>query len=107
MLSGYLHQHARPVRVGGPEKRNGSNAVTALWADRTRSPDAVPGSGIGPDVEVRWIVALDKVFTNVVAKGSTTASAASDHTVKALVSAVLQLGTRPNAVMPSMPGPPS
>ncbi|CAL9607474.1 Phospholipase D [Streptomyces sp. enrichment culture] len=54
-----------------------------LWTRVTPTPEAVPGSGLGPDVEVRWTVALDKAFTNVVAKGSVTATAASDHTVKA------------------------
>ncbi|MFD6310927.1 alkaline phosphatase D family protein [Streptomyces nigra] len=54
-----------------------------LWTRVTPTPAAVPGSGIGPDVEVSWTVALDKAFMNVVAKGSTTATAASDHTVKA------------------------
>lgn len=54
-----------------------------LWTRVTPTPEAVPGSGLGPDVEVSWTVALDKAFMNVVAKGSTTASAASDHTVKA------------------------
>ncbi|MEU0024063.1 alkaline phosphatase D family protein [Streptomyces sp. NPDC006335] len=54
-----------------------------LWTRVTPTPEAVPGSGLGPDTEVGWIVARDKAFTNVVAKGSVTATAASDHTVKA------------------------
>ncbi|GAA2551729.1 alkaline phosphatase D family protein [Streptomyces levis] len=54
-----------------------------LWTRVTPVPEAIPGSGIGPDTEVSWTVARDKAFTNVVAKGSTTATAASDHTVKA------------------------
>ncbi|MFE0809711.1 alkaline phosphatase D family protein [Streptomyces sp. NPDC058794] len=54
-----------------------------LWTRVTPTPEAVPGSGTGPDTEVDWIVARDKDFTNVVAKGSVTATAASDHTVKA------------------------
>ncbi|MFF4149733.1 alkaline phosphatase D family protein [Streptomyces sp. NPDC001651] len=54
-----------------------------LWTRVTPTPDALPGSGVGPDITVSWTVALDKGFTNVVAKGSTTATAASDHTVKA------------------------
>ncbi|GGZ31382.1 alkaline phosphatase D family protein [Streptomyces poonensis] len=54
-----------------------------LWTRVTPAPEATPGSGLGPDTEVSWTVALDKAFTHVVAKGSTTASAASDHTVKA------------------------
>ncbi|MDH6519704.1 alkaline phosphatase D [Streptomyces sp. SAI-135] len=54
-----------------------------LWTRVTPTAEAVPGSGLGPDTEVGWVVAEDKAFTNVVAKGSVTATAASDHTVKA------------------------
>jgi alkaline phosphatase D len=54
-----------------------------LWTRVTPVPEAIPGSGLGPDTEVSWIVARDKAFSTVVAKGSTTATAASDHTVKA------------------------
>ncbi|MGW0205025.1 alkaline phosphatase D family protein [Streptomyces sp. NPDC003233] len=54
-----------------------------LWTRVTPTPDAVPGSGVGPDTEVSWVVARDKAFTGIVAKGSVTATAASDHTVKA------------------------
>lgn len=54
-----------------------------LWTRVTPVPEAIPGSGAGPDTEVSWVVARDKAFSNVVAKGSTTATAASDHTVKA------------------------
>ncbi|MFG5719787.1 alkaline phosphatase D family protein [Streptomyces murinus] len=54
-----------------------------LWTRITPAPDATPGSGIGPDTVVSWVVATDKALTQVVSKGSTTATAASDHTVKA------------------------
>ncbi|MFF4860695.1 alkaline phosphatase D family protein [Streptomyces sp. NPDC001231] len=54
-----------------------------LWTRVTPTPEAAPGSGLGPDTEVRWAVAGDRGFTDVVAEGSTTATAASDHTVKA------------------------
>ncbi|WP_055526687.1 alkaline phosphatase D family protein [Streptomyces graminilatus] len=54
-----------------------------LWTRVTPTAEAAPGSGLGPDTEVSWTVARDKAFTNIVAKGSTTATAASDHTVKA------------------------
>ncbi|MFI7017615.1 alkaline phosphatase D family protein [Streptomyces sp. NPDC050164] len=54
-----------------------------LWTRVTPAPEAIPGSGLGPDTEVSWIIARDKAFGSVVAKGSTTATAASDHTVKA------------------------
>jgi alkaline phosphatase D len=54
-----------------------------LWTRVTPTPEAIPGSGLGPDVEVDWVVARDRAFTSVVARGSTVATAASDHTVKA------------------------
>ncbi|RZU37964.1 alkaline phosphatase D [Streptomyces sp. BK022] len=63
-----------------------------LWTRVTPVPEALPGSGIGPDTEVGWAVARDKAFTDVVATGSTTASAATDHTVKADIRG-LQPGT--------------
>ncbi|MFF8410502.1 alkaline phosphatase D family protein [Streptomyces omiyaensis] len=54
-----------------------------LWTRVTPSPEAVPGSGLGADVRVDWEVAEDRSFARVVAAGSATAGAASDHTVKA------------------------
>ncbi|MFI1099890.1 alkaline phosphatase D family protein [Streptomyces melanogenes] len=54
-----------------------------LWTRVTPAPDAVPGSGKGPDTEVSWEIAEDKAFSRIVAQGRTTATAASDHTVKA------------------------
>ncbi|MFF8806945.1 alkaline phosphatase D family protein [Streptomyces omiyaensis] len=54
-----------------------------LWTRVTPSPEAVPGSGLGADVRVDWEVAEDRSFARVVAAGSATTGAASDHTVKA------------------------
>ncbi|MFF9295264.1 alkaline phosphatase D family protein [Streptomyces althioticus] len=54
-----------------------------LWTRVTPTPDALPGSGAGPGTEVRWTVARDRTFTDVVAQGTVLATAASDHTVKA------------------------
>ncbi|MFG2309486.1 alkaline phosphatase D family protein [Streptomyces sp. NPDC048566] len=54
-----------------------------LWTRVTPEPRAIPGSGLGADTEVSWTVAADRAFTTIVAQGSTTATAASDHTVKA------------------------
>ena len=53
-----------------------------LWTRVTPTPEATPGSGKGPKVSVRWQVAKDRRFTDIVAKGSFTTSAARDHTVK-------------------------
>ncbi|ARZ70579.1 alkaline phosphatase D family protein [Streptomyces sp. HU2014] len=54
-----------------------------LWTRVTPTPDAVPGSGLGPATEVTWEVAEDEAFGKVVARGTATATAAADHTVKA------------------------
>ncbi|MFI6941001.1 alkaline phosphatase D family protein [Streptomyces sp. NPDC050418] len=54
-----------------------------LWTRVTPVPDAIPGSGKGPDTEVRWELAEDKSFARVAAQGTVTAKAAADHTVKA------------------------
>ncbi|OKK19187.1 alkaline phosphatase [Streptomyces sp. CB00455] len=53
-----------------------------LWTRVTPTAGAVPGSGLGPAVQVGWEVASDKAFSTVVAAGTVTASAAADHTVK-------------------------
>ncbi|MFF4369333.1 alkaline phosphatase D family protein [Streptomyces sp. NPDC001594] len=53
-----------------------------LWTRVTPAPEAVPGSGLGPAVQVGWEVAADKAFSRTVARGTVTASAATDHTVK-------------------------
>ncbi|MDX6763863.1 MULTISPECIES: alkaline phosphatase D family protein [Streptomyces] len=53
-----------------------------LWTRVTPSPEAVPGSGLGPAVQVDWEVASDQAFSRIVAGGTVTASAATDHTVK-------------------------
>jgi len=54
-----------------------------LWTRVTPAPEAVPGSGLGPDTEVVWQLAADRAFTTVVATGTVTTTAATDHTVKA------------------------
>ncbi|WP_435609015.1 alkaline phosphatase D family protein [Streptomyces sp. C10-9-1] len=53
-----------------------------LWTRVTPGPDAVPGSGRGADTAVAWEVAEDRGFTRIAARGSLTARAAFDHTVK-------------------------
>ncbi|MGO4462822.1 alkaline phosphatase [Streptomyces sp. M-16] len=54
-----------------------------LWTRVTPTAESVPGSGLGPDTAVGWEVAEDKAFSRIVASGSVTARAATDHTVKA------------------------
>ncbi|TDW31138.1 alkaline phosphatase D family protein [Cryobacterium psychrophilum] len=53
-----------------------------LWTRVTPTTEAVPGSGIGPDVTVRWEVAEDSGFLRMAARGSVRTGSARDHTVK-------------------------
>lgn len=81
-----MSQWNEAVAAGGPFLHGVAsgdplpNAVI-LWTRVTPSAAAAPGSGVGPDVEVEWEVATDAGFGTVVASGSTTATAGSDHTV--------------------------
>lgn len=52
-----------------------------LWTRVTPSAEAVPGSELGPDVKLRWEIAEDAKFENVVRSGEAIATAAQDHTV--------------------------
>ncbi|MFF5611939.1 alkaline phosphatase D family protein [Streptomyces albidoflavus] len=54
-----------------------------LWTRVTPTEEAQPGSGAGPDTEVGWEIAADAAFSSVVARGTVTARAATDHTVRA------------------------
>jgi alkaline phosphatase D len=63
-----------------------------LWTRITPSPEAQPGSGMGPEVSVGWEVAADAEFKKVVARGTAKTSPARDHTVK-VIAARLSPGT--------------
>lgn len=51
-----------------------------LWTRVTPSRDALPGSGLGEDVELEWQIDTSENFSNP-RTGTITASASSDHTV--------------------------
>jgi alkaline phosphatase D len=53
-----------------------------LWTRVTPTPQATPGSGVGPDAAVAWEVAADAGFRRVVRRGSARTGAARDHTLK-------------------------
>ncbi|MFG2191126.1 alkaline phosphatase D family protein [Streptomyces sp. NPDC048639] len=74
--------NAAPVFLHGVASGDPLPDGVLLWTRVTPTPEAMPGSGQGPEVTVGWQIAEDKSFTKVVAKGSTSARAASDHTVK-------------------------
>lgn len=52
-----------------------------LWTRVTPDRDALPGSGLGADTQVKWEIALDDSFKAVVGSGEVATTAASDHTV--------------------------
>ncbi|EWC61356.1 secreted alkaline phosphatase [Actinokineospora spheciospongiae] len=56
-----------------------------IWTRVTPTPEAAPGSGAGPEVDVRWEVATDAAFASVVRSGSARTGPAADHTVKVAV----------------------
>lgn len=58
------------------------DAAVIIWTRLTPTPDSLPGSGVGPVVDVAWEVAVDPDFVAIVARGTTEAAPASDHTVK-------------------------
>lgn len=53
-----------------------------LWTRVTPRPEDVPGSGTGPDVSVRWEVATDPRFEEIVRSGTVRTGPGRDHTVK-------------------------
>ncbi len=53
-----------------------------LWTRVTPTPESLPGSGAGPTVEVRWDVARDSAFRQIVRSGAATTGPDRDHTVK-------------------------
>ncbi|HEU4513734.1 MAG TPA: alkaline phosphatase D family protein [Nocardioidaceae bacterium] len=53
-----------------------------LWTRVTPTPEASPGSGKGPRASVRWQVATDRRFTDIVTEGAFTTGPRRDHTVK-------------------------
>ena len=56
--------------------------AVVLWTRVTPTEQSLPGSGRGPRATVRWEVALDEAFTDVVRSGAVTTDAGRDHTVK-------------------------
>ncbi len=68
---------AHGVASGDPLPRG-----VLLWTRVTPTPPATPGSGVGPTVTVRWEVATDARFDQVVRRGEAVTGPARDHTVK-------------------------
>jgi alkaline phosphatase D len=74
---------AEPVFAHGVASGDPLPDAVLLWTRVTPTPDATPGSGVGPTVDVTWEVAADPAFASVVGSGVVSAGPGSDHTVKA------------------------
>ena len=56
--------------------------AVVLWTRVSPSPDATPGSGVGPPIDVQWQVAGDPDFGQIVNQGVVHTGPRRDHTVK-------------------------
>ena len=81
---------ARPGFAHGVASGDPMPDSVLLWTRVTPTPEAQPGSGVGPDVQVHWEVAEDSGFLRVAARGSVRTGIQRDHTVK-----VVPTGLRP------------
>ncbi|WP_151640707.1 alkaline phosphatase [Corynebacterium sp. 11A] len=72
-LGGYF-QHS--VASGDPLPH-----AVIIWTRLTPTAEALPGSGLGPAVEVFWEVATDETFRHIVSTGVAHTSAERDHTI--------------------------
>ncbi|HEV2783648.1 MAG TPA: alkaline phosphatase D family protein [Actinophytocola sp.] len=73
---------ADPVFAHGVASGDPLPDAVLLWTRVTPTPDALPGSGQGPTVDVVWEVATDPAFAAVVGAGTATTGPERDHTVK-------------------------
>jgi len=64
-----------------------------LWTRVTPTPDATPGSGVGPTVNVVWEIATTPDFARVRARGRVSTGPDRDHTVKVDVTGLLPATT--------------
>lgn len=76
-----------------------------LWTRVTPTAASLPGSGVGPVVQVTYDVATDAAFASVARTGSVSTGPARDHTVKidvrGLRPATTDLGDRRSSSGPS------
>ncbi len=56
--------------------------AVVLWTRVSPSPDATPGSGVGPPIDVQWQIAGDPDFGQIVNQGVVHTGPRRDHTVK-------------------------
>lgn len=79
--AGDLNPAGRTVFLHGVASGDPLPASVILWSRVTPTPEAAPGSGLGPATQVEWEVATDPEFQSVVRAGSALTDATCDHTV--------------------------
>ena len=72
-----IAQFAHGVASGDPRPSS-----VVIWTRVTPSSASKPGSGVGPDVTVRWQVSTNSSFTRIVRSGDIRTGSARDHTIK-------------------------
>ena len=70
-------QFAHGVASGDPRPSS-----VVIWTRVTPTSASKPGSGVGPDVTVRWQVSTNSRFTRIVRSGDVRTGPARDHTIK-------------------------
>ena len=76
------HATANPFFRHGVASGDPHPDSVVLWTRVTPTDVATPGSGLGSSAEVRWEVARDTGFRNVVSRGRVVTGPRRDHTVK-------------------------
>ncbi|OLF09460.1 alkaline phosphatase [Actinophytocola xinjiangensis] len=71
-----------PVFAHGVASGDPLPDAVLLWTRVTPTPEATPGSGLGPAVEVAWEIATDPTFGTLAGSGTVTTGPDRDHTVK-------------------------
>src|SRR3954470_3784301 len=79
-----IAQFAHGVASGDPRPSS-----VVIWTRVTPASASKPGSGVGPDVTVRWQVSTTSTFTSVVRSGDVRTGPARDHTIKVDVTGLL------------------
>ena len=72
-----IAQFAHGVASGDPRPSS-----VVIWTRVTPTSASKPGSGVGPDVTVRWQVSTTSTFTRIVRSGDVRTGSARDHTIK-------------------------
>jgi alkaline phosphatase D len=70
-------QFAHGVASGDPRQSS-----VVIWTRVTPTSVSKPGSGVGPDVTVRWQISTNTTFSSIVRSGDVRTGPTRDHTIK-------------------------